>query len=77
MDPAAAARRRLGDQLVACAHEIGELMLEIAPAYLSDAQATDIVALLCDDVGEPLEYGLAARRYALTGDRRALNGTLL
>ncbi|MEU7369655.1 hypothetical protein [Streptomyces hygroscopicus] len=26
---------------------------------------------------EPLEHGLAARRYAISGDRRALHGTIL
>ncbi|MFF4583749.1 hypothetical protein [Streptomyces sp. NPDC001389] len=28
-------------------------------------------------IGEPLEHGLAARRYAISGDRRALHGTVL
>ncbi|MGO4636390.1 hypothetical protein AB4225_36645 [Streptomyces sp. 2RAF24] len=76
-DPAAAARRRLGDELAACAHEIGVLMLDVAPAYLSDTDAADALALLCDQIGEPLDQALAARRYALTGDRRALHGTTL
>lgn len=35
------------------------------------------VALLCEEIGEPLEHGLAARRYAIPGDRRALHGTVL
>ncbi|MFC8511098.1 hypothetical protein ACFU3J_16155 [Streptomyces sp. NPDC057411] len=74
-DPALAARRRLGDELVACPQEIGELMLEVAPAYLSDIQAADALALLCEQIGEPLDHGLAARRYVLTGDR--LRGTVL
>ncbi|MFF0754550.1 hypothetical protein [Streptomyces sp. NPDC004267] len=76
-DPLVAAGRQLTDNLFASAHAIGELMLEVAPSYLSDTQATGIVALLCDEIGEPLEHGLAARRYALTGDRRALHGTVL
>lgn len=29
------------------------------------------------EIGEPLEHGLAARRYAMSGDRRALHGTVL
>ncbi|MFF0751994.1 hypothetical protein [Streptomyces sp. NPDC004267] len=49
--PAAAARRGLGDELVARAHEIGELMFQVAPAYLSDIQATGIVALLSEEIG--------------------------
>lgn len=52
-------------------------MLEVAPAYLSDTEAADVLALLCDEIGETVANGLAARRYALTGDRRALAGTLL
>ncbi|MEU5397140.1 hypothetical protein ACH5A2_41010 [Streptomyces collinus] len=52
-------------------------MLEVAPAYLSDTDAADALALLCEEIGEPLEHGLAARRYATSGDRRALHGTVL
>lgn len=52
-------------------------MLEVAPAYLSDSEAADTLPLLCEQIGEPLEHGLAARRYATTGDRRALHGTVL
>ncbi|MFF1561681.1 hypothetical protein [Streptomyces sp. NPDC058279] len=68
--------RALVDRLAASAYAMGELMLEVAPAYLSDEQAADVLALLCNEIGEDLEHGLAARRYALT-DRRALDGTLL
>lgn len=52
-------------------------MLEAAPAYLADDEAADRLALLCDQIGEPLEQGLASRRYVLSGDRRALYGTVL
>ncbi|MFD5557626.1 hypothetical protein ACFWIA_27770 [Streptomyces sp. NPDC127068] len=76
-DPAVAALRVVVDDLAACSHQLGELMLEVAPAYLSDTEAADVLALLCDEIGEPLDHGLAARRYALTGDRRALAGTVL
>uniref|UniRef100_UPI002F90CBD0 hypothetical protein n=1 Tax=Streptomyces sp. NBC_01562 TaxID=2975879 RepID=UPI002F90CBD0 len=76
-DPAITATRRLVDDLAANSHAIGELMLEVAPAYLSDTDAADVLALLCEQIGEPLEHGLAARRYALSGDRRALHGTVL
>jgi hypothetical protein len=50
---------------------IGELMLEVAPAYLSSD-----LAPLWEQIGESLGYGLAARRYAMSGDRRALHGTV-
>ncbi|MFF1401485.1 hypothetical protein ACFVZD_48460 [Streptomyces sp. NPDC058287] len=77
-DPTAAALRAVVDDLAASAHAIGELMLEVAPAYLSDTDAAHgVLALLCEQIGEPLEHGLAARRYALSGDRRALHGTVL
>ncbi|WP_411129253.1 hypothetical protein [Streptomyces sp. x-19] len=64
------------DKLVATNYAIGELMLELAPAYLSDTTAAQTPAPLCDAIGEPVEHGLAARRYALSGDRRALQGTV-
>ncbi|MFI2207699.1 hypothetical protein ACH47Z_45075 [Streptomyces sp. NPDC020192] len=76
-DPALANLRRAVDELAANTHAIGELMLEVAPAYLSDADAADVLALFCEEVGEPLEHGLAARRYAMSGDRRALHGIVL
>lgn len=76
-DPAVTALRAVVDDLAASSHAIGELMLEVAPAYLSDTEAADVLALLCEQIGEPLDHGLAARRYALTGDRRALAGTVL
>ncbi|MFF2937605.1 hypothetical protein [Streptomyces mirabilis] len=52
-------------------------MLGVASACLSDTDAADVLALLCEEFGEPLEHGLAARRYAVSGDRRALHGTVL
>ncbi|MGW2051963.1 hypothetical protein ACWCPF_43615 [Streptomyces sp. NPDC001858] len=74
-DPRVAAGRQLADDLFASAHAIGELMLEVAPAYLADTDAASgVMALLCEQIGEPLEHGLAARRYAMSGDRRALHG---
>ncbi|WP_447034626.1 hypothetical protein [Streptomyces sp. DSM 118878] len=50
--------------------------LEVAPAYLSDTAAADVLTPLCDQIGEDLDNGLAARRYAMSGDRRALHGTV-
>ncbi|MEU1791991.1 hypothetical protein ABZ553_40185 [Streptomyces sparsogenes] len=77
-DPLVAAGRQLTDDLFTSAHAIGELMLEVAPAYLSDTEtATGVLALLCEQIGEPLEHALAARRYAISSDRRALHGTVL
>ncbi|MFF1511828.1 hypothetical protein [Streptomyces sp. NPDC058326] len=76
-DPNVAALRAVVDDLAASTHAIGELMLEVAPAYLSDTDAADVLAPLCEAIGENLEDGLAARRYALSGDRRALHGTVL
>ncbi|MFD8384990.1 hypothetical protein ACFV2X_41820 [Streptomyces sp. NPDC059679] len=52
-------------------------LLEVAPAYLSDREATDRLTLLCEEIGERLENALAARCYAATGDRRALYSTVL
>lgn len=66
-DPALAELRRVVDDLAATTHQIGKLMLEVAPAYLSDTAAADVLAPLCDATGEALENGLAARRYALSG----------
>ncbi|WP_405722854.1 hypothetical protein [Streptomyces sp. NBC_00046] len=76
-EPALAALRAAVDDLAASTHAIGELMLEVAPAYLSDTDAADVLALLCEEIGEELDHGLAARRYAITSDRRALHGTVL
>ncbi|MFJ7272686.1 hypothetical protein ACIQV3_39690 [Streptomyces sp. NPDC099050] len=73
-DPVVAEMRAVVDKLVAGTYAMGELMLEVAPSYMSDEQATDILTLLCAQIGEPLEHGLAARRYAMSGDRRALHG---
>ncbi|MFF3864094.1 hypothetical protein [Streptomyces sp. NPDC002209] len=70
-DPVVARMRAVVDKLVASTYAIGELTLEVAPAYLSDEQAADVLTLLCDQSGEDLEHGLAARRYAMSGDRRA------
>ncbi|MFB8000120.1 hypothetical protein ACFC4G_46055 [Streptomyces sp. NPDC056002] len=76
-DPTLTALRRVVDDLAANAHAIGELMLEAAPAHLSDTDAADVLAPLCDAIGKPLDHALAARRYAISGDRRALRGTVL
>lgn len=77
-DPLVAAGRQLTDDRSTGAYAIGELMLEVAPAYLCDTEAANgVLALLCEEIGGPLEHGLAARRYAMSGDRRALDGAVL
>ncbi|MFE5197959.1 hypothetical protein ACFQ93_30185 [Streptomyces sp. NPDC056601] len=76
-DPALAALHAAVNQLLASSHALGEPMLEVAPAYLSDTETADVLTLLCEQIGEPFEHGLAARRYAMSGDRRALHGTVL
>lgn len=43
-DPSFAALRRSADGIAASAHLIGQLMLEVAPEYLSDAAAADVLA---------------------------------
>ncbi|MFB7454503.1 hypothetical protein [Streptomyces sp. NPDC056194] len=75
--PAVVALRAVVDDLAASTRQVGELMLEVAPAYLSDAAAADVLTPLCEAIGEDLGHGLAARRYAMSGDRRALHGTVL
>lgn len=61
----------------AAAYAIGELMLQVAPAPLSDTGAAEFLAPLCEAIGESLDSALAARRYVISGDRRALHGTVL
>ncbi|WP_327187895.1 hypothetical protein [Streptomyces sp. NBC_01334] len=39
--------------------------------------AVDVLAPLCDAIGEEGELVLASRRYAMSGDHRALQGTVL
>ncbi|WP_406120526.1 hypothetical protein OHQ89_00745 [Streptomyces canus] len=58
-DPALATLRAVVDDLAASTHAIGELMLEVAPAYLSDTDAADVLAPLCEAIDVPLENGLA------------------
>ncbi|MFH8371856.1 hypothetical protein [Streptomyces sp. NPDC018031] len=71
-DPAVAALRAVVDDLAASPHAIGELMLEVAAAYLFDIEAADVLALLCDQIGEPSNTASPPLRYAMSGDRRAL-----
>ncbi|MFJ4576776.1 hypothetical protein ACIP4W_36330 [Streptomyces sp. NPDC088846] len=52
-DPALTELRRVVDDLAATTHQLGELMLEVAPAYLSGTAAADVLAPLCEQIGEP------------------------
>ncbi|MFH8282705.1 hypothetical protein [Streptomyces antibioticus] len=49
--------RRVVNDVAASTHAIGELMLEVALAYLSDIEAADVLALLCERIGEPSNTG--------------------
>ncbi|WP_214411073.1 hypothetical protein [Sphaerisporangium fuscum] len=51
---------------------LGMICLEIAPAYMSEAEASPILALYAEEIGLRLDDVLARRRYAITGDRRCL-----
>ncbi|MEU4235393.1 hypothetical protein AB0F17_64930 [Nonomuraea sp. NPDC026600] len=66
--------RRLIEELYAGAAEIGLMCLEIAPGYLSDAAVP--LAMFAEEIGLNLDGVLAHRRFALTGDRRCLQGVL-
>ncbi len=63
--------------LIALQMELGRLMLEVAPAYLSEHDAADLLEPFCEEIGQPLHKALADRRYAITGDSRALKGSVL
>ncbi|MFE0886932.1 hypothetical protein [Streptomyces rochei] len=65
----------LADHLSTIAEQLGTAILEVAPAYLSDSQAAEIIeATFGQRIGA--DTALAARRYAITSDQRALTGTL-
>ncbi|MFE4397950.1 MULTISPECIES: hypothetical protein [Streptomycetaceae] len=67
-------RRDLVAQRRAAQHRIGVLALETVPAYVGDRQGEDILALVPNDIGITTEEILACRRYALSGDVRAMDG---
>ncbi|MEU0427713.1 hypothetical protein ABZ235_29725 [Streptomyces canus] len=52
-------------------------MLEIAPAYLSDTDAADVLAPLCEAIGENLGHRRDACCYVVSGDRRVLHGSVV
>lgn len=68
-----AAARRTVDRWRRNNRRIGELVLEIAPAYLADAAAERVLHRFVDDIGIELEVAMICRRYAITGDQRCLD----
>ncbi|MFD5437359.1 hypothetical protein ACFWJ4_35085 [Kitasatospora sp. NPDC127067] len=68
------AGRDLVAQHRAAQHRIGVLALETVPAYVGDRQAEDVLARVADDIGITTEEILACRRYAISGDVRAMDG---
>lgn len=71
--PEVAEARAAVEEIRKSAGELGELILEIAPAYQSDADVADVVGIFADEIGMSLEEALAYWRYAITGDRRCLD----
>ena len=68
------AGRDLVTQHRAAQHRIGVLALEVAPAHVADGRAMDVLAPVADDIGITTAELLACRRYALSGDVRAMDG---
>ncbi|MER5852823.1 hypothetical protein ABT126_39075 [Streptomyces sp. NPDC002012] len=54
--------------------KLGRPALEIAPAYESDDVAAVPPAVPAEDIGESPDRLPAQRRYAITGDWRAVDG---
>ncbi|MFJ8623521.1 hypothetical protein ACIRD3_11830 [Kitasatospora sp. NPDC093550] len=54
--------------------ELGLLALRVAPGYVPDRDAEGVLHLLGKEIGSTCEELLACRRYALTGDARAVEG---
>ncbi|MFF2660009.1 hypothetical protein ACFVUH_21920 [Kitasatospora sp. NPDC058032] len=54
--------------------ELGLLALRVAPGYVSDHDAEAVLHLLGEEIGSTCDELLACRRYALTGDARAVEG---
>lgn len=73
-DPQIRQARAVVEEIYSMAAEIGRMCLKIAPAYLSEADASEPLSLFADEIGTDLAELLADRRYAITGDRRCLTG---
>ncbi|MEU2258525.1 hypothetical protein ABZ540_35770 [Nocardia xishanensis] len=61
------------ERLRLIAAELGQVILEFAPAYHAETDVADLVSVFADDVGIPVEEAMACRRYAITGDVRCLD----
>ncbi|WP_223199588.1 hypothetical protein, partial [Solihabitans fulvus] len=72
VDPVVTAGREAAAQLWRAWWQLGQFALEITPGHWSDQRAADVLFVFAEDIGEDLDTVLACRRYALTGDRRAL-----
>lgn len=68
-----AAARRIVEQWRHNNRRIGELVLELAPAYLSDADVEPVLLRFAYDIGLEPDVAMACRRYAITGDQRCLD----
>ncbi|MFF2123759.1 hypothetical protein ACFVXH_41220 [Kitasatospora sp. NPDC058184] len=64
--------RDLARQRLDVRRELGLLALQVAPGYLADREAEEALGILGEEIGSTTEQLLAARRYALTGDPRAV-----
>ncbi|MFI9366935.1 hypothetical protein ACIG5E_38775 [Kitasatospora sp. NPDC053057] len=51
--------------------ELGLLALQVAPGYVAERDAEEVLHVLGEEIGSSVEELLACRRYALTGDARA------
>ncbi|MFG1876482.1 hypothetical protein ACGFIV_16740 [Sphaerisporangium sp. NPDC049003] len=60
------------ETLYESAVEVGMICLEIAPAHVSEQDASPVLALYAEEIGLDLPAVLARRRSAITGDRRCL-----
>ncbi|NUQ97972.1 MAG: hypothetical protein HOY79_15945 [Streptomyces sp.] len=58
-------------------HQLGELVLEVAPACLFDIVAAAVFTSPCEEIGETVKRPLAAHRCVMSCDRRALRGIVL
>lgn len=69
-----AAGRQLVRELRTAQQQAGALHLELAPAHLSDREAARVLGAAhgCGPESDEVAEMLAERRYAMTGDRRAI-----
>lgn len=61
----------LAHDRLAAHRELGLLALRVAPGYVADRDAEEVLHILGEEIGSSVDELLACRRYALTGDARA------